>query len=88
MKEVFQGLRTIKTGKEFEMYHGATDQVVTGLIAKSLEGYRLTYTRPFIEGLEVNADILLSVEPNLDKVDLENVNEILASEGFSFIKFR
>lgn len=90
MKQVQQPMKTIKTGKRFELYHQATDATVAGLVEKNEgDGYSLMYERPKANLTTESkyANILLTVEDKLDKEDLDNINEILGLEGFSFVKF-
>lgn len=90
MKQVQQPMKTIKTGKRFELYHQETDKIVSGLVEKNVgDGYSLMYERPKADMATESkyANILLTVEDKLDREDLDNINEILDLEGFSFVKF-
>lgn len=91
MKQVQQQMKTIKTGRGFELYHQASDSIVEGLVEKQEgEGYFLLYKRPTanLSNESKYANILLTVEEHMDKEDLDNINEILGLEGFSFVKFK
>lgn len=89
MKKAIVGLKEIKVGEHFELFHIDAEKSVKGIVEQEDGGYWFTYTRlnPEPDESDQGIVLLLSKEDELDDEDLRNVNEILEQERLNFVKW-